>query len=689
MPRLSVAQMVVRPQDAGTSRITDLMLGGDGILYSTTRYDGQITAWDITGGELLPIADNPYESPVIAGNDPWLAQLTTDDGPVLLAGGGVDGALTRHLLSAGFGSQATLSATFVHPLVQPIPISFGDGLTRVYAGRGTEPGLVRIDLDRAGNVQNTVIVSDNDNLASGDITTLGHAAVDGTLFLYAASSADAGISTWQIGSDGTLLHRSTQRLEDNLRISVPTALESVSVAGVTYLILADAGAGALTVLRPASDGELAIVDYVIDSRTTRFDGVADLAIAQSDGETWIFAGGADDGISAFQILPGGRLIHRTAIADTNESTLSNIAALTAHETSDGIAIYAASATEPGLTRLQLDISADDNIVVDNMTADALTGGAGADLFVLSADGQPDTVTDFSVGEDSLDLSAWNGLRSKSQLSFLSLNDGIQITYGDENLRLISSDGQSIDETDLLEPNLLGATQIRQEITAGISGPVTPPPTLPARYVPPAGAPALPAPIDRIEDYGTAASDSLLGGSGNDLLFGQSADDTIRGADGDDLLFGGPDADRLEGDNGNDQLFGGDGRDTAWMKPANPVGPIQSDNLFGGAGDDLLVGEAGRDYLDGGSGNDRLIGGSGRDTFVFRSGHDVIVDIVPETDRVLIDPTLWFGQRTPSDVIDIFGIRSANTLTLRFNADTTLTFEEVGDPIALVDAIVFL
>ena len=690
MPRFSVAHSVVRPQDLGTSRITDLMLGDAGMLYSTTRYDGQITAWEIAGGDLIPAADSAYESPLIAGNQPWLAQVKTDDGLQLLAGGGPSGALTlRQAIAGTLGTPETLSAAFAPPLVDPIPVSFPDGTTRVYAGRGGDGGLVRIDIDSAGDVLETVIIPDNRARASGDVTALGHAVVEGTPFLYAASTIDTGLTAWQIAANGTLLARSTLRLEDDLRISAPTALETVSVAGVTYLVMGDAGAGSLTVLRPDIAGGFTIVDHVIDDRNTRFDGVTDLAVTQFDNDTWIFAGGADDGVSAFQLLPGGRLVHRAMITDTTDSTLSNIAALAAQEVIGGIAVFAASATEPGLTRLQLDIAADDDVIVDGAGSDTLRGGTGADLFVLTADVLADTVADFSVGEDQLDLSAWNSLRSKAQLSFESLTDGIRITYGDEELRLISSDGQPIDESDLLETDLISVTHFRLEISAGVAGPVTTPPILPDRYLPPESTPEPPAPIDRIEDYGSRDKDAITGGAGNDLLFGQGANDVLRGGEGDDLLFGGPDADRLEGGAGDDQLFGGGGRETAWMTPNRPVDPEQSDQLLGGSGDDLLVGEAGRDHLDGGAGNDRLIGGSGRDTFVFYSGHDVIGDLTPEADVISFDPSLWSGDRTPTQVVNDFGERSGGNVILRFSDDTTLTIEGFSDPDTLVDVIVFL
>ncbi|MHC8302408.1 retention module-containing protein [Pseudomonas sp. ZS1P83] len=107
-------------------------------------------------------------------------------------------------------------------------------------------------------------------------------------------------------------------------------------------------------------------------------------------------------------------------------------------------------------------------------------------------------------------------------------------------------------------------------------------------------------------------DTLLGGAGNDIIFGQGGDDKLYGGSGNDILLGGTGNDLLNGDAGNDFLIGGTGTDT----------------LDGGAGNDTLLG---------GTGNDSLIGGSGADTFVWKAGDtgsDVIKDFkASEGDRI--------------------------------------------------------
>lgn len=691
MPQFDVTTMVVRPFDDAVSRITDLMRGPNDVLYSTTRFDGQITSWDITGAGLTPLDDSSFDSGVIAGNQPALGLITTNTGPALLSGGGPGGAWTlRDLASDGMMGPATVAVTgLTQPLVQPTVVAMADGTTSVYAGLTGRSGLVQIDLASNGTLHDITYLQDTSALAIGDVTALTKATIDGTAFVYAASTVDAGITAWQVQSDGSLIARDTLRPDDGLRVSTPTAMESVSVAGVSYVIVAGATSDSLTVLATDTTGTLQIADHVIDDRNTRFEGVTAISTATIGDDTWVFAGGADDGISAFQLLAGGRLLHRAVIADTADSTLANIAALATRAETGGIAVFAASATEAGLTRLMLSLDPQDQVILDTAASDVLTGGAGADVFVFTADGQADTITDFTAGQDRVDLSSWAGLRSKSQLFFDETPDGIVITYGDETLRLQAADGQTIASNSLLETDLIAQTSLPLVITPGLSGPVTAPPALPDRYIPPAGTPPQPAPVERIEDYGTGGNDLLTGGDGPDILFGQSGNDRLRGNDGNDLLFGGPGQDQLEGGGDDDQLFGGEGRDLGWLTPANPVAPRNGDTLMGGAGDDRLFGQAGRDLLDGGTGDDLLTGGSGRDTFVFTSGADVITDFDPLIDTLVLDAALWAGTLSAQAMITRYGTQISDDLILQFDADHSLRLQEVDDLDTLATQITFL
>lgn len=154
-------------------------------------------------------------------------------------------------------------------------------------------------------------------------------------------------------------------------------------------------------------------------------------------------------------------------------------------------------------------------------------------------------------------------------------------------------------------------------------------------------------------------DALIGGEGNDVMFGQGGDDLLIGdgsnvSGADDTLHqlaqelhdltgqshGITPASLTEGilglgdhdlhtlgnwaesnlehsSDGKDWLFGGDGNDVLF-------GLGGDDMLFGGDGNDILYGGSGNDYLDGGAGADMLYGGSGNDVIRYDAS-DILVD----------------------------------------------------------------
>lgn len=135
--------------------------------------------------------------------------------------------------------------------------------------------------------------------------------------------------------------------------------------------------------------------------------------------------------------------------------------------------------------------------------------------------------------------------------------------------------------------------------------------------------------------GTAASDRIILGKGNDLAAGGLGNDVILGDDGADVLRGDRDArDAQVGEvGGDDIIYGGKGNDRIGGKSGN-------DQMFGGEGSDQIWGDDGDDLLWGGLGNDRLTGdnasgGKGSDTFVLAVGEgtDTITDFQVGIDKI--------------------------------------------------------
>lgn len=703
MRTLNVVTSVVPAADVDVSRITDLALGPDGGLYATTNYDGWVSAWDISGTGLTLIDQDAHRADLSAGATPGLTFVTKDGDPALLTGGFNNGNMILHRLD-GDGSFESIvnlgsSTRFAGPFVQPDAVVLNTGDTIVYGGISTGGGIAQLNFDSDGDLTGT------DTTASAQVTALTSGTVNGMPYLFTASASTIGVSTWSISPTGALTERGSITPQYGLWVSAPTALADTVIEGTTYLVLAAAGSGSLSVLQVGSDGALGVVDHVLDDRNTRFAGATVVETITHDGLTYVIAGGSDDGISVYVLLPGGRLLPRAHIADSTDATLANINAIAVQSRGAGLDIFAASGTEPGLTRLFYDAGnaqlitgtddpdtlsggAGDDIIFDGTGRDTLFGSDGADTFVMARDGETDLIMDFTLGEDSIDLSGWTGLRSVNQLFFTPTSDGIRITYGDELLVIYSHDGESIASTDLSDTDLLGGTRIPQVIEPGEPGPVTDPPPLPDRpvYDPPV-IPDDPAETG-IERLGTPEDDILNGSAFGDTLWGLSGKDTLSGADGRDILYGGTGKDRISGGDGDDLLLGGGGRDTGWLS-MNDQSSDNADKLFGQDGDDRLWGAAGADRLSGGAGDDTLWGGSGRDTFVFTADRDRIVDFNPVVDLLLLDTDLWSGTRSAAQVVDDFAFLANGHAYLDFGDGDRLRIDNIDDLSVLPDRIDFI
>jgi Ca2+-binding RTX toxin-like protein/lipopolysaccharide export system protein LptC len=99
---------------------------------------------------------------------------------------------------------------------------------------------------------------------------------------------------------------------------------------------------------------------------------------------------------------------------------------------------------------------------------------------------------------------------------------------------------------------------------------------------------------------------------------------------------------FEGDansGGNDTLLGGEGNDIVYGLGGNDTldGGVGDDILLGGSGTDTLLGGAGKDLLMGGKGDDTLTGGAGADSFIWKDkdiGNDVVKDFnASQGDRI--------------------------------------------------------
>ena len=127
-------------------------------------------------------------------------------------------------------------------------------------------------------------------------------------------------------------------------------------------------------------------------------------------------------------------------------------------------------------------------------------------------------------------------------------------------------------------------------------------------------------------YGANFDDSIFGGNGNDTVVGTGGNDYVDGGAGIDLVDGGIGDDTAIGGLGNDKINGLAGNDVMYGGSLDPliVDTAGADLMDGGDGDDILFGQEGNDTLKGQRGNDALFGGLGNDTLDGSYGNDILV-----------------------------------------------------------------
>lgn len=514
--------------------------------------------------------------------------------------------------------QPGLSATM-------LPLDLDGG--RVYVtALPEEAGVYTLRPDDGALTQAHVRSDSNSTYAAGP-TAMTALNIDGTPHVAVASGgAESGLTLYQVSSTGALTARSSLGAEEGVGISDPTALRTVEVAGESLIIMGAAGSGTLSVFAVSNSGALTLQSHTLDTLNTRFGGITALDTAQVAGQTYLVAGGADDGLSLFLVLPGGQLAHLDTIADGTGTALANVSAIELLAEESTLHVFATAQAELGLTHLSVEFplsqqvitgsdaaetltgGAGDDVLFDGAGADRLSGAAGADVFVFTLDGETDRITDFEPGQDMVDLSGWGRLYTLDQLTITGRSDGAQITFGNEDLILQTADGQALTLQDFAQTDMLGLPL----------GPQTQP-LAPVQASDPAhdAANTLMGTDEADTLVGGGGDDTINGAPGADLLEGDSGNDILIGGTGSDDLRGGTGNDRLEGGSAHDVLRGGDGHDTL-------IGGTGADTLFGGEGDDILESESAFDVLHGGGGHDRLTGGIGADLLYGDAGNDTLL-----------------------------------------------------------------
>lgn len=503
----------------------------------------------------------------------------------------------------------------------------GTGRDIVVAAGADHPGLETYLRGSDGSLSPLSARGDTASTYVAQVDMMAAAMVNGQQLVFAASGHESGVSAYRLDSNGGLSHMGSLGAREGIGVNAPTALLSTEVSGQPVLVLAAAGSNSISVIGIGSDGNLSLRDHLTDSLSTRFGAVTVMESIIHDGRTYLVAGGGDDGLTLFTLLDDGRLLVLDALADSTALGLDNVNGLALQMQGDTLHVFATSETEAGLTHATATLSHDavqtggsgndtlvaadsGSVLLDGAGDDWLGGGAGADVFVLTADGSPDEIHDFDPHMDRIDLQTWEGLTSVAQLEITSIASGAVLRYGSEELHLHTTQDHSLTLNDFLRRDLLGLFRPQPEVEAPVIL------TGDGQLVGGSGEDRLSGRAGDDSLYGQAGDDYLLGADGNDALWGAEGHDTLLGGDGSDVLYGEDGHDSIDGGNGHEQIYGGAGDDSL-------SGGTGADNLYGGADNDTLAGGSSTDQLFGGNGNDSISGGTGADTLYGGAGNDTM------------------------------------------------------------------
>ncbi len=561
MTSLNYVSLLARDTPAFLTAITDLEMResatGEWVLYATSRSGGEISAFVVDPGGQTSLRD----SQAVATDTSSLAFISMGATAYALSLSPQSQTSRLYALdeSGRMVGGAQSLPTFANTMDGLVQIDIG-GSTYLYCSDMDSGGLEAFRMDSSGGLS-AVSLGATTMEASG----IAYAPAANTDFLLTANTPGTQLQSYQVLPDGTLIERGTCGADQGLGVAGISAFDHVTLCDGTYVIVAARDSSSLSVLRMGTDGSLSATDHVIDDLGTRFQNVTSLDTVTYGERVFVLAGGADDGLTMFELLPGGRLLCHATITDSFGMSLADVSAIATTAQGNELQVFVGSGTETGVTQLSATMersgqtqyggtghdtltgTADsevmsggagndrllgnggDDILVDGAGRDTMFGGAGTDVFVLEADGTRDDIRDFTAGIDQLDLTGWPMLRNLDQVDFTTLWNGAMLSFGSEELRLYSDDGLPLSRRDVLTSDVIGLTRV----------PAAP----------------LEAVVPDIEFTGTAGADRLDGNANNNLMFGLEGNDTLLGLDGADTLDGGAGQDFLDGGVGDD-CFGG-------------------------------------------------------------------------------------------------------------------------------------
>ena len=623
--------------------VTDLMIiegAGGPMLYATSGQLGGLSAYELGQPGAASLADFAlYDAGWADGVMRDLA-LVDNNGTVSLAvaASGAQQVRVFELSSNGDIGQSDLMSGVNAANEVSVDLSQW-GSDMLFMAPEASGEIQGYSIAANGTLTQQITVTDTAQTYVTDAIGIETFEINGVEFMASVSQRDCGVSVFYIDPTNKLHNTANLGMNEGLGIMTPTDSALVTLGDKVFMIVASAPSdaqgqsGAITVLEIGPDGSIREVEHINDTADTMFGRVQTLDVIEHDGQVYVLAGGGDDGLTLFAMLPSGRLQLLDVLTSAETTGFDNVSATATMTDGDTLRIFAATEAQAGFAEITIDLSdqgsvlvagnqgesltgtglddiliggagadslsggAGDDLIEDGRGSDTLYGGNGADIYILRADGMTDRIEDFQPGQDRLDLSDWPMLYDPAQIGYTATGTGAILTWRGEMLEIVTRSGQMLTSAEV-QAAILSTAQRAPDWDAVFGN---------------SGAQDIQGTsLDDVFVTG-AGNDTVTGGMGNDFIDAGAQNDSVQGGFGDDTLLGGDGDDILDGGINNDTLSGGLGNDTLY-------GMAGVDTLVGGDGDDLIFGGDDPDVLLGLGGADTLDGGEGDDLYYVGADH---------------------------------------------------------------------
>jgi serralysin len=331
-------------------------------------------------------------------------------------------------------------------------------------------------------------IADTDKTFLAGVTDKATLARGSDQLLLTISAQENGISSYRISPSGTVEWIDSLGAQNGLAVNGLAMLQTVTIGGIDFAILAGTLSSSLTVLRVNPMGVFFETDHVFDTRDTRFDDIAAFDSFVAQGRFFILAGGTDSGLSLFELLGDGTLSHMETFVLEGGVGLTAITGIKTVVLGSSVGVFIVDSGADQIFRFDLALGnlgarivatgglatgtaaderligsaqgdaisagAGDDFLHDGAGADTLTGGAGADVFVFAADGTSDRITDFQDGIDRIDVSNWGRIYSASVFTITSTATGAELSYGAERIIITSATNTPLSSATLTDADFI-------------------------------------------------------------------------------------------------------------------------------------------------------------------------------------------------------------------------------------------